>query len=289
MMPILLVALSCYLANNAWAAVLTSTVQQERGRDARSHVELERQADVGRRDKVISVELYYETRCPDCTGFLSETLAPIWQDMSLRATLNLTMYPFGNAEAIPVSTISKGYKFWHPKSTGEGFTNVAICQHGTDECFGNLIQACAINMVSQEKSMALIFCMASHPEYSIEKASYECMQKHDIDPKKIKDCVQSPKGNELITTLAKQTESVPGRDWTPWIMIDGQHLKNQTHFVPTICTKVSELLAEVGGDTPSTCQHYAHAPGSQDPDFTVLSKVKNATVKDLMSRIPKEI
>mmetsp|Transcript_98374 Transcript_98374/g.188752 ORF Transcript_98374/g.188752 Transcript_98374/m.188752 type:complete len:282 (+) Transcript_98374:71-916(+) len=272
-MSFLLIALSCCLSNNAWAASITSTVQHQRGNkghDAQRHLQPSRgtgavnhtnqtkqmDVDTSQTKKsvtgpMISVELYYETRCPDCTSFLSQTLGPLWQDLSLRSSLNLTMYPYGNAMVVPVSKISEGYKFWHPKSTGAGFESVAICQHGADECFGNLIQACAIHTLPQETYMALIFCMASHPDYSMEKASYECMQNNSIDPKKIKDCVQSPKGNELITNLAEQTASVPGRNWTPWIMIDGQHLSNQTALVPTICTKVSEMIAEAKSEEAS--------------------------------------
>jgi interferon gamma-inducible protein 30 len=223
--------------------------------------------------KTVNIHLFYETRCPDCVMFLNQTLEPLWRNKEMRPHLNITVNPYGNAMSLPVANVSDGYKFWHPESTTHEWEYVHICQHGTDECLGNLIQACTISLVEQEKYMEMILCMADKPDWSIEKASYECMQQHGIDHDSVKECVNSPQGNKLFADYGKITQDVPGRQGTPWVLINGQALGNVTDLMKTVCTHVM-----VAGSGPTSCQPFAGAPaapapaaeGGGDGDFTVL-------------------
>jgi interferon gamma-inducible protein 30 len=232
--------------------------------------------------KTVEINLYYETRCPDCVMFINQTLEPLWRNKEMRPHLNITVNPYGNAMSIPVEQVSAGYKFWHPESTKDGWEYVHICQHGSDECLGNLIQTCAINIAEQEKYMELILCMADKPDWSIEKASYDCMQQHGIDHDKVKECVESPQGNKLFADYGKKTGDVPGRQGTPWVLINGEALGNVTDLMKTVCTHVM-----VEGSGPTSCQPFAVAPtaeaapapapaedGGDDDTFTVLPVLK---------------
>jgi len=229
--------------------------------------------------KSININLYYETRCPDCVQFINETLAVMWENTDLRPHLNITMNPYGNAMSLPLANVSEGYKFWHADKTGQGWDWVHICQHGNDECLGNTIQACAISMVEQEKYMDLITCMAGKPDWGIEKASYECMTAANIDHQRIQACAMSPVGNKLMADLGKQTEAVQGRLGTPWVLVDGTNLNNVTDLMRTVCT-------HVGDDGPASCSPFkstnpAEQPKNDKPaqeggdgDFTVLQALK---------------
>jgi len=221
--------------------------------------------------KSVNINLYYETRCPDCVMFINQTLRPLWNNKEIRPHLNITMNPYGNAMSIPVSKVSEGYKFWHPNTTSNGWAFVHICQHGTDECLGNLIQACAISMSTSEQFMEMVFCMADKPDWSIEKSSYECMNQTKIDQKAVKECVNTPQGNKMFADLGRLTQAVPGRQGTPWVLIEGTNLANTTDLMRSVCGHV--------GNGPSSCAPFKNAaPATPTPvahhaasdDFTVL-------------------
>jgi len=274
-----LVPLVCFLAVSLFSAN-AATLKDEVvvGADARQmmrNVNHQKNATPASPAKTITINLYYETKCPDCIEFINGTLEPLWRNKDIRPHLNITMNPYGNAMSIPLKSVSEGYKFWHPDSTKDGFEYVHICQHGTDECLGNLIQACAISMVEKEKYMELVFCMAQKPDWSIEKASYECMDKFDIDHDHVKACVGSPQGNKMFADLGNQTGSVPGRQGTPWVMINGANLGNTTDLLRGVCTAI-------GDSGPKSCDPFKTAPAASDKpaqeggdgDFTVLVKKK---------------
>ena len=72
-------------------------------------------------DKV-NFTLYYETLCPDCREFVSTQLWRAYQ--TIPDIVNISFVPYGNAREI-YRPETKLYQFY--------------CQHGSDECYGNLI------------------------------------------------------------------------------------------------------------------------------------------------------
>lgn len=257
------------------------------------HSSKEKESEVGDNDtdiKTVNIQLYYETRCPDCIQFLNQTLEPLWRNQELRKHLNLTVNPYGNSMSLKVAEVSEGYKFWHPATTGLGWDFVHVCQHGSDECLGNLIQACTMNIAETHKHMDLVFCMAAHPDWSVEKSSHECLNSNGVDIDKVAGCVRSPEGNKLMMDLGKQTQAVQGRLGTPWVVVDGNTLSNVTALMQTVCMTID--------NKPSSCSPFKDMPKPKAPeddsnsapspdDFQVLSKLD--TVKNFMKAIPKQI
>lgn len=237
--------------------------------------------------KVVNVHLFYETKCPDCIEFINGTLAPMWRNKEMKGFLNITMNPYGNAMSLPVANVSTGYKWWHPVTSQGEWSYVHLCQHGVDECLGNLIQTCAISLTNQENYMEFVFCMAEKPNWSIEKSSYECMTQHNIDHDQVKDCVESPQGNKLFADYGKITGAVQGRQGTPWVLINGKSLDNPAELEKTVCTHV--MVQDPSG--PETCLPYLKAAASKDSgapapsdDFTVLTKKANRSLVALDKR-----
>jgi interferon gamma-inducible protein 30 len=72
-------------------------------------------------DKV-NFTLYYETLCPDCRQFMTTELYKAYQ--SVLYIVNITLVPYGNA-----------HETYQPATQLYQF----VCQHGADECLGNLI------------------------------------------------------------------------------------------------------------------------------------------------------
>lgn len=267
------------------AGALSETVGVEVGADAkqmmRSHP-----SPAPKAASKVAITLYYETRCPDCVMFINQTLAPLWGNKDLRLHLNLSIVPYGNAMSIPTANISEGYKFWHPDTTTEGFEYVHVCQHGSDECLGNLIQACAMNNTSQDKFLELVFCMSAFPEYSVEKASYECMTKAGIDHDAVKTCTKSPEGNRLMASLGEQTAKVEGRLGTPWVLVNGANLQNVSNLMGDACTHLNFVPHSCQPFKSQTKAHPAAHPDSHHSgdgdDFRVFEK-------DLIKISPKHV
>ena len=53
------------------------------------------------------------------------------------------------------------------------------CQHGADECYGNIVQACTIAHTEDRDTVALIVCMMSAPNPST--AGPDCFQQMSLD------------------------------------------------------------------------------------------------------------
>lgn len=243
----------------------------------------------------VSIEVYYETRCPGCMEFFNKTLETLWRNAGMKKTLNISMIAFGNAELVPTAQISEGYKTFHKDTTGTGFDYVQVCQHGPEECFGNLVEVCAKDIAhtaaallqdSEEKEkehdkyMNLIFCMSSKTlaGFGAENAAYECLEETGINKHKVRECVQGPRGNKLIAEAGQQTLALKEKKGTPWVVINGVHardkvLMDETLLTKAVCSHVcnapepcAPFVGSQGDVTP------AETPLKEEPDFEVLAK-----------------
>lgn len=242
--------------------------------------------------KKVNIEVYYETRCPGCLMFISQTLEPLYHTKEVQEVLNVTMVTYGNGQTVPMAHISEGYKFWHPETTGEGWDSVQICQHGSDECMGNLVQVCTKDIEGHAKHMELIFCMANTTQagYGAEKSAFDCMKKTHVDHDKVKKCMTSPHGNSLLNAAGKTTHALKGRDATPWVMIEGKHvedehiLMNSTLLLKSVCEHLDKSSAPCAPFHAQAAPKAADKASSDsgggdevvdDDTFTVLKAMKN--------------
>lgn len=94
-------------------------------------------------DEKVNFALYYETLCPDCRQFMTTQLWTAYQ--SILDIINITLVPYGNARETYNPT-TKLYDF--------------VCQHGPNECLGNLIhvkfESC-FSFSSPTRSIAMPF------------------------------------------------------------------------------------------------------------------------------------
>ena len=82
----------------------------------------------------------------------------------LGSDVNVTFVPYGFAETTEVD--GGGYEF--------------SCQHGADECYGNIVQACTIaHTEDRDTKVGLIVCMMSSPDPST--AGPDCFQQMSLD------------------------------------------------------------------------------------------------------------
>ncbi|XP_054623696.1 gamma-interferon-inducible lysosomal thiol reductase-like [Dunckerocampus dactyliophorus] len=69
----------------------------------------------------VQLDVYYESLCPDCIFYITQVLYPTW--VLLQDILSVNLVPFGNAQEKP-----------------DGSKYIFKCQHGEQECLGNMIQ-----------------------------------------------------------------------------------------------------------------------------------------------------
>lgn len=150
----------------------------------------------------VSVTLYYESLCPGCRAFFVLQLFPTW--LMLHDIMNVTLVPYGNARET-----KKGQK-WEFE-----------CQHGEEECKGNLIEACLIHLL-EYNYFPIIFCMESG--INVVQNLPQCLKVYapDYPLSNITACVNGDLGNQLMHLNAKLTDGLdPPHKYVPWIVING--------------------------------------------------------------------
>ncbi|KAJ8308009.1 hypothetical protein KUTeg_012883 [Tegillarca granosa] len=151
----------------------------------------------------IDVTFYFESLCPDCKRFISGQLWRAWN--LVPSIMKLTLVPFGNARE------SKGIGKWK-------FT----CQHGKEECVGNVI---------------------------------ECSQHFKVDYDAITKCANSDMGNQLEHQMALKTMALnPPHKYVPWVTINGVHTEEMEKKVEDDLVKL--LCDMYTGDKPPACSSY---------------------------------
>ncbi|KAM6918868.1 gamma-interferon-inducible lysosomal thiol reductase [Xenentodon cancila] len=179
----------------------------------------------------VQVGLYYESLCPGCRGFLTEMLFPTW--LLLHDIMDVTLVPYGNAQEKPDKD-----KYTY------------VCQHGEQECLGNMLETCVLNMSSM--AFPIIFCMESSTD--VIKAAESCVQLYDsqLSMDKLQACVSGDLGNQLMHQNALQTKALnPPHDYVPWVTINGVHTEDlQGKAMSSLFTLVCNMYK---GSKPPAC------------------------------------
>ncbi|NXH39287.1 GILT reductase, partial [Dicaeum eximium] len=184
----------------------------------------------------VELSLYYESLCPACREFLVRKLFPTWLLLP-GEMLNITLVPYGNAQERNVSG-KLDFK----------------CQHGPDECLGNMMEACLMHEAKNFSTyFPVIACLESGhavtknleavcppphpscptvgitpvlPECPRVPCARQCLQIHapEVDSGRISACMQGDTGVALMHHNAQVTEALdPPHQYVPWITINGKH------------------------------------------------------------------
>lgn len=185
-----------------------------------------------RAESPVEVGLYYESLCPGCRQFLTQQLFSTWT--MLQDIMNVQLVPYGNAQE---SFDGKQYKF--------------TCQHGEDECLGNMIEACVLNM-SGSQAFPIIFCMES--ALDVLKAAQPCVELYSSSTTwgAIMSCVQGDAGNKLMHQNALKTQALqPPHKFVPWVTVNGEHTD---HLQQQAMSSLFQLVCSLyKGPKPPAC------------------------------------
>lgn len=184
----------------------------------------------------VELALYYESLCPDCQDFILNQLYPTYKKVP--EIFNLTLVPFGNAY-----------------ESQEGGQWKFDCQHGKEECIGNIIETCAISLLKNVTVyFPFVYCLEKNiGDKDPHTVAKQCAKDLGIDYSPIDACQSGPLGNRLEHEMALKTEAlVPKHQYVPWIVLNGKHTekiqdKAQDNLLKLLCEYYT-------GTKPPACQ-----------------------------------
>ncbi|XP_001602519.1 GILT-like protein 1 [Nasonia vitripennis] len=193
----------------------------------------------------LTVDVYYESLCPDSVYFITKELAPAYND--LKSIINVNFVPFGKASWV-VGEQSKRTEF--------------TCQHGPNECRGNRAQACALYEIEQtikaedqqqQKKVDVVSCvMGSRNPAS---AVLQCAERNGLSTgsvQKIQSCARTDLGSQLLVAQGEKTKAFESPlTFVPTIVINGEKKSEAfRNFANTVCQLIPD------GEKPSACSQY---------------------------------
>jgi len=186
----------------------------------------------------LKVSVYYETLCGDSKRFITTQLYPA-KKSSLGDYFDFELIPYGKAT-----------------TTSEGGTFTFRCQHGSAECDGNKMHACALKYIpSVESQLEFIYCSMStrNPPESLDECAKSVATVDGVKDK-ISTCAEGPEGSQLLADNGEKTHGLKTKLYfVPWITYNGEFsddkLQNsQRNFKGVLC---DELKAN--GVSPTEC------------------------------------
>jgi interferon, gamma-inducible protein 30 len=173
-----------------------------------------------------------ESYCPDCQDFISSALTTTMAAAGVMEVMNFTMVPYGNAKT------SK----WTGKIT---------CQHGEQECVGNMIETCIIHHnPGVHKYFPAIQCMEHTGGSPVDQAE-KCCKSNNIDWDQVKTCYTGDEGKQLEKEMAAETDALsPAHTMVPWVVVNGKPLDNPDSILQSVCDAYT-------GTKPTGCSSLA--------------------------------
>ncbi|KAL3172933.1 hypothetical protein MRX96_012677 [Rhipicephalus microplus] len=212
-----------------WLAVLSAVACC--GRAMQGFVR-RRRVDFSQIPKTARIQLYYESLCPYSVAFITEQLWPTY--VRVGYLMDVQLVPFGNAfkeqqQEKPNSSRAERFAVGRRQEPDYKYS----CQHGPDECFGNVVQSCAAHIFNDTiLSLAFVTCM------SLAERPHEA-------------------GRECARGIARNWNAIQRTRWAsahgiwilrtttyPWLVINGVHNDEQQAMAQT------DLLQVVCDATP---------------------------------------
>lgn len=186
----------------------------------------------------VTVTLYFESLCPGCKQFIMYQAFPAYTALASSGILDLKFVPYGNAREIPY-----GSSYYYQ------------CQHGPQECLGNEVEACAMQLYqSQAQYVPFIHCVEY---YGMQYGQY-CATNNKMDWASINSCATGAEGLTLMHEMAVATAALnPPHQYVPWVTINGVHTDAmQTDIMNNMVAFVCKTYA---GTKPAACTQHKEA------------------------------
>ena len=156
----------------------------------------------------VKLNLYTESLCPDCINFITGSLKKAHNTKGFYEIAQVNLFPYGKTN-----------------QTLNGSTYEFSCQHGSEECKGNLVEVCAQHFYSNFDYISFVICFEENVnQKGIYPAGNYCAKTLNLNFSKVKQCSESSLGNKLEHFAGLRTESLnPKLSWIPWVVANGKH------------------------------------------------------------------
>ena len=178
------------------------------------------------------ITIYMESLCPYCIQFITTSIKEFYTKVTKPNLAYIEIIPYGNAKEVYDSSTNK-YSF--------------TCQHGDNECYGNLISTCSLNVLGRINGQLNIICLLENIynfNRNFDLTLEYCLSSQPDILQEIKDCVKSDIGNIYQHQMAQKTGDHLG---VPWILVDGVYDDDTTDQIWT------SLIDYLCGDDKSKC------------------------------------
>ena len=161
------------------------------------------------KSSIPKIQIYIESLCPDCINFITKSFKSFYENVKNPNLAEIEFIPYGNAKEVYNETTGR-YDF--------------TCQHKENECYGNIIETCTIQIMGRVKSYGTILCIESNIasfNKNFDKTLEHCLKDEDNTLQEIKDCVNSDMGNYYEHQMAQKTDIE--HKYVPWVVVNGVH------------------------------------------------------------------
>lgn len=156
------------------------------------------------------INLYYETLCPYCGQFITTQLKSLI-DKGNMANVVVNLIPYGIVnETFNITTGLYDYE----------------CHHGPNECEGNIMSGCFIDILGRVNSYKYLICLENlvkRYKGNFTKTLEMCTKDNNNLFKLITECATGKRGNEIMHENGAKTPQLP---YTPYITLNGWHMTN---------------------------------------------------------------
>jgi len=181
----------------------------------------------------LNLKVFYETLCPDSIDFFHNQLKPTWTELRDIIVVDVVAYGIAN------DTLQDN-----------GFT--FNCQHGPEECRGNLLLACAREHLWPQDAYVDFSICVMDAEYPPD-AGQQCAETLGLQNyADIVKCTETEEGELALHRLGEmQREEVPGLNYVPWMQVNGE---NDADLQKAAEFNLFQLTCqEFGGEKPAAC------------------------------------
>jgi len=175
--------------------------------------------------------------------------------------MTLRSFPYGNAK----------------ETKNADGTYTFTCQHGVNECIGNMYEACAVEHYNTTGSNHIptwwpfTYCMYKSQNAGNATVAQKCATDNGLIWETLTTCAGSDPakgstadGNPLMHQMAVTTDNlVPPHTWTPWVVVDGKPLTSSQldlPLTPIVCNLYSAKNANTC-TLPSACKRDSNFQG----------------------------
>jgi len=172
------------------------------------------------------LSVYYETLCPDSLRFIALQVDKAYKKFNNDLHVNFKPFGFASYENVDGSWLFE-------------------CQHGPDECYGNMMHACLTNLVSEEEGLTpLMICVVNYGSTSLQAAE-QCLAStttSSITAVDVEECMMN-EGGELLHSLGVETKELdPPPYGVPWTLFNEEFneedfLAAEKDLIGVLCDK----------------------------------------------------